>query len=143
MKRKTLEKNTVFVLDTSALFTLRDGERGADEVEAILRKGNEGKIVIFVSFMTLLEIFYIVWRREGKEAAHHAYVETKMLPFEIVDLSEAILLRAGHIKANYTLSVADSFIMATAIDKGGILVHKDPEFEQVSKIVEFMSLPYK
>ena len=143
MKRKSSEKNKVFVLDTSALFALRDDENGADQVESILRKGEKGRADIYVSFMTLLEVYYIVWRREGKEAAHYAYLETNMLPIEVVNIRESMLLQAGFIKANYTLSVADSFIIATAVDKEGILVHKDPEFEQVSDIVQLNSLPYK
>ena len=93
--------------------------------------------------MTLLEMYYVVWRKEGKDEAENIYRETKMLPIEIVDVNETILLHAGSIKANYSLSVADAFIIATALTKKGILVHKDPEFEQVSMAVQFITLPYK
>ena len=143
MKKKSSERDKIFVLDTSALFALRGDENGADQVEAILRRGEKGRADVSISFMTLLEIYYIVWRKEGKEAAHNAYFETKMLPIEVVNIDEAVLLQAGCIKANSTLSVADSFIIATAVLKGGILVHKDPEFEQVSDIVKLNTLPYK
>ena len=92
--------------------------------------------------MTLMEIYYVVWRKEGKEAAHNAYVETKMLPLDIVNVDELLLLQAGSVKARYTLSVMDAFIIATAKEKGGVLIHKDPEFEQVSGEVQCISLPY-
>ena len=93
--------------------------------------------------MTLMEILYIVWRKEGKEAAQNAYAETKMLPIEIVNVDEVVLLQAGSIKARFVLSVMDAFIIATAKEKGGVLIHKDPEFEQVTGEVQCTSFPYK
>lgn len=47
------------------------------------------------------------------------------------------------IKAINSLSVCDSWIIATAIATKSILVHKDPEFEQVKKKVLLKTLPYK
>jgi predicted nucleic acid-binding protein len=45
-------------------------------------------------------------------------------------------------RSNYG-SVCDSWIIATAIAIKSILVHKEPEFEQVKKIVLLKTLPYK
>ncbi len=43
----------------------------------------------------------------------------------------------------HNLSVCDSWIAATAIAEEAVLVHKDPEFEQVKAIVRLKALPYK
>lgn len=77
-----------YVLDTSALLALRGDERGADEVERILKEAEKGECEVYVS-------------------------------------------------------IADSWIIATAWQKEAMLIHKDPEYEQVKEIVELLPLPCK
>jgi len=67
----------------------------------------------------------------------------RLLPVEQVDVTEAILATASELKANYRISVADSWIIATAINRSAVLVHKDPEFEALSDRVALKTLPYK
>ena len=134
------ERSNLFALDTSALLTLWNDEDGSDEVEGIL-KGND-KIVI-VSFMSYMECYYRIWKDSGREKGRELYSYLFTLPMERVNLSEDILQSAAEIKATYTLSVADSWIIATAKVNGAVLVHKDPEFLQVINIVQLQNLPFK
>ena len=90
-----------------------------------------------------MEAYYRIWRLEGEESAKRIYAELLSLPVSRIDINDGILLRAGAIKANYRLSVADSWIIASAMEVRASLVHKDPEFEQVRDIVSLISLPYK
>ena len=129
-----------FALDTSALLTLWNDEDGADKVEDILK--SKDKIVI-VSFMSYMECYYRVWKSSGREKGREIYAYLFTLPVERVNLDEAILQSAAEIKATNALSVADSWIIATAKVKGAVLVHKDPEFIQVSHIVKLQDLPFK
>ncbi len=133
----------IYVFDTSAILTLRENEAGADIVEGILRKAQSRKAQVYVSFMSMMEVFYCSWRAEGKGAAHRTFLEMKMLPFHRVDVNDAILFLAGEIKGTYSLSLADSWIAATAIEREAVLVHKDPEFEPLKDRIELKSLPYK
>ena len=132
-----------FVLDTSAIITLQTDEPGADEVEAILRRVESGKARAFASFMTFMEVLYCRWRADGKAAAHRAYLELTMLPIERVNLSEPLIFLAGEIKATHSLSLGDSWIAATALEKQATLVHKDPEFEPLQDRLILKALPYK
>ncbi len=132
-----------YLLDTSALLVLRYDEEGADEVEALLHRRRGGESECLVSFMTFMEYFYSVWRGEGKATALKAYLQMKMLPLKRIDLTESLLLLAAELKATYPLSLADSWIAATAIESRTILVHKDPEFEQLAGRVELKALPYR
>ena len=131
------------MLDTSAILALRGDEPGADDVESILRESESGQAEVYASFMTYMEAYYRIWRLEGEESAKRMYAELLSLPIARVGTNDRILLRAGAIKANYGLSVADSWIIASAIEVKASLVHKDPEFEQVKDIVSLISLPYK
>ena len=132
-----------FVLDTSAILTLRADEDGADQVEAIIRDAATGNKLVYASFMTYMETYYRVFQLEGEEFAKRTYAELKSLPIEQILQDEIVLLQAGNLKATYRLSVADAWIIASALRVQATLVHKDPEFEQVAHLVPLLTLPYK
>lgn len=130
------------MLDTSAIFVYLESEDGADEVEKILILARKDKCKIFISFISLMEVYYIVWQRKGEGIAKEAIVLIKSLPIEIVESKERLTLSAGRIKANHKLSVADAIVAATAIEKSAKLVHKDSELEPVSQYVKTLKLPH-
>lgn len=132
-----------YVLDTSAVLTYVKAEEGSDAIEDILLLAKRGKHVVYLSFISFMELYYIGWQEKGENIAKELIVLVESLPVERVDSHPRLTLLAGRIKANYKLSVADAFIGATAIDKKAVLVHKDPEFEAISRYVEIMKLPYK
>ena len=132
-----------YLLDTSAILALRGDEPGADDVESILRKSESGEAEVYVSFMTYMEAYCRIWRIDGEESAKRMYAELLSLPVLRIDVNDRLLLRAGGIKANYRLSVADAWIIACAVEAEACLVHKDPEFKQVQDIVPLIFLPYK
>jgi predicted nucleic acid-binding protein len=135
-------ENKSFVLDTSAMLAFWNDERGADQVERMLKTAGSGS-KIYISFMTLMEGKYQLWRRVGKDTAGEFETMIRNLPLSRVDVTDSILNYAAEIKATTRLSVADSWIVATAMETGSALVHKDPEFEQVKDQLELVPLPYK
>jgi len=132
---------TRYLLDTSALLTLRDDEPGADRVAEVLEQAMQGKCKCFACFMTLMEVLYRVWRDESPAAGRLAYQQCKALPIEWLSSSEPLLLKAAEIKATFPLSIADAWIAACASEHGAILLHKDPEFTPLSVTQE--RLPFK
>jgi predicted nucleic acid-binding protein len=136
------ENPDAYVLDTSALLALWNEEDGASAVEEILRK-RQGHQKIFVSFMTFMECRYRLWRDQGREAADEMVRSLSLLPITRVDVDDALLSTAAELKAHYNISVADSWILATAIGRDATLVHKDPEFDALSDRVAMKRLPYK
>ena len=130
------------LLDTSAILALRDNEEGAETVENFLQKAKAGGVNVLVSFISFMEVHYIVWERENEELARIAYLELKNLPIKQVNFDEKLLLKAGEFKANYRFSIADAWITASAFMTESTLVHKDPDFEAVKDIVRLLALPY-
>jgi len=49
----------LYVLDTSALLTLIEDEAGADQVQELLEKAKRGEVILLVSFMSFMEVYYI------------------------------------------------------------------------------------
>lgn len=138
-----MERNKSYVLDTSAIFCFKDDEEGASKIEKILEEARNGGCQVCVSFMSLMEYLYITLIRYGEDLAHKAYLELTLLPLKIIESNEELRLTAAELKANHNLSVADAWIAATAKVEMAILVHKDPEFETISRSIKCLALPYK
>jgi predicted nucleic acid-binding protein len=130
-----------FLLDTSALLALRDNEPGADQVADLLYKAQKGESKCLSCFVTLMEIFYRVWKDEGEQEGRLAYEKCKSLPIEWIHESHLLLEKAAEIKATHKLSLADAWIAASALLADAVLIHKDLEFEHLN--CEQLVLPYK
>jgi predicted nucleic acid-binding protein len=126
----------LFVLDTCALLTLRSDEPGADRVEDLLARAKRRSCRLFGSFMTRMEPLYLICREEGEEAAHGALRLVDSFTIEWISCEPSILEVAARLKTRGRLSIADSWIGATAISRQAVLIHKDPEFAKFPEIAQ-------
>lgn len=129
-----------FLLDTSALLTLRDDEAGADRVAEVLNLAAQGKAKCYGCFITLMEVYYRVWRDEDKAAGQLAYQQCQALPIEWLSNTDTLLIKAAEYKALYPLSITEAWIAACASEQGAVLLHKDPEFTPLSVAQELLPL---
>jgi len=120
-----------YVLDSFAILAYLGNEEGADKVEELIDKAERGEVKLFMNYVNLGEVYYIVAREFGTAKANEAIAIVKRLPIEFVEVNESLALTAGRIKAMHSLSYADAFVVATAIDKKGVIVTGDREFEGV------------
>jgi|SRR5680860_1129537 len=134
------EQDNCYVLDTSALIALRADEPGTALVADLLHGAGRGDPRCLLCFMSLMEIFYCVWRVEGELAGETAYQLCLSLPVEIVHESPELLACAARMKAENNLSLADSWIAAAAMLANATLVHKDPEFSSLPLKQEVLPL---
>ena len=142
MKKQNGE-NENYILDSSAFLTLFEDEDGAETVQKLLERAKKGGIIVFTLFVSFTEIFYISFREKGEGEAQKRIKLMKGLAITRVESSQELGLIAGRLKANHKISFADTWIAATAIFYGAILVHKDPEFVQLKDEVKMLELPYK
>ena len=132
-----------YVLDTSALLTYIENEQGVEKVERILHEAIENKVVLFISIVSCIEIYYISWREQGKKVALERLELIDRLPFRQEKVEKQLIKIAGEIKAKNKISFADSCIAGLAKFRRAKLIHKDPEFEQLENEIEQIKLPYK
>lgn len=132
-----------YLLDTSAIFALMDKEDGWRRVGELLHLAGEGDIQLTACSVTLMEIFYISLQKVGEDAAARVLALVKAWPLAWFYPEEEELLVGGRFKASYRLSLADALIAAVARTQRATLVHKDPEFEELSGEVTLLSLPFK
>lgn len=136
-------KSRNYVLDSTAFLTMFEDEAGADTVQDLLERANMSEIHVFVSFVTFTEIFYITLREKGEKEAQKRIKLMDALATTRIESSKELSLIAGRLKAAYRLSFADAWIAATAMFYDAILVHKDPDFEQLEDKLKALKLPYK
>ena len=129
-----------YLLDTSALMTLRDDEPGAEYVAELLSAAASQRALVFACFMSQMELLYRVWRDESEAAGRLALEQCLALPIQWVESSPPLLRVAAEIKATSSLSVAGAWIAAAARLMGATLVHRDPEFAALDQPQDVLPL---
>ena len=110
------------ILDSWAILRyLEDAEPAASEVAALLEAERP-----IVSWINLGEVFYVVRRLDGEDAASEIVRDLRDV-IEAETPTPARIIEAARIKANHPLAYADAFAAATAIAHEGVLWTGDPE----------------
>lgn len=123
-----------FILDSSALLAFLYDERGREQVESLLHMAAEERATVRVHRIHLCEVYYILHRKGGEQAAEQMLKDLRGLPVRIDDrVSPALVREAGKIKASHRLSLADAFAAGLAKVREGTLVTSDRrEFEALA-----------
>jgi predicted nucleic acid-binding protein len=120
------------VFDTEALLIFYLDEPGADKVQQMLEKIQRSEHAGYLNIVNLTEFAYILQRRDPS-IAKEKEENLRTFGLEIVPVVDNELWRvAAKIKAQHSLSLADSFAAATAKIKGAKLVTgRDEEYKSV------------
>jgi hypothetical protein len=94
-------------------------------------------------FYIKLKDVYITYKEQGVSVAQERMQLFDDLPLLQEPVRPDAIACIGTLKATHTMSFADCCITGLAKDKSAILVHKDPEFEQLEEDIEQMKLSYK
>lgn len=136
-----------YVLDTSALLTVLNDEEGADTVLRIVavkgqKKQRSRNSTVHLPFMALMELHYLLIRKNGQAEAQKVIRMIKVWPVQLNESTRQWREEAARIKATTRLSVADAWICGLARLLDAQLVHKDPEYDTVKNLAS-LRLPYK
>jgi predicted nucleic acid-binding protein len=121
-----------FVLDTFAMLAYLQGASNGVRVRGIFQSDSQN---IYMSLINVGEVLYITERKQGIRKAQEVLASIRQLPIELLPVDEQTIFAAAHIKANCTVSYADSFAIAAAQAVGGTLITGDPEFGEVEELV--------
>lgn len=124
------------IFDSHAILRFSQDEAGADRVEELLVASRRGDLKAYINEINLGEIYYMTIRRIGLESAKGYLEHFFTLPIQIIAPSCEIIMSASEVKAQYAISYADCFAVATALQVGASIVTGDPEFKKVENLVE-------
>ena len=128
------EKNKKLLDSHAALKFLRK-ERGFEAVERVLRRAAAGDLKLLMSEINLGEVYYVLLRTQGKAAGEEIFASFLMLPVERVAADFTLVLSAAKLKAEFPVSYADCFAVATAMQHRAAVVTGDPQFKQLERQV--------
>lgn len=120
-----------FVLDSYAVLALVEDEPGAETVAEIVASE---RAELYMSVVSLGEVYYIVARKQGERAAEE--VVRGVTQEESLTLAEVTWPRAreaARIKAEGGLSYADAFVLGLARELGAPVVTGDPEIRDAAR----------
>ncbi len=124
------------LLDSYAILKFYQDEEGADKVERLLISSHQGNLKAYISEINLGEVHYKTIRRLGLLSARNYLEQFSELPIHVIPPSSDIILSASEIKAEYAISYADCFAVATALKVEASIITGDPEFRKVERLVK-------
>jgi uncharacterized protein len=126
----SVKKKRVF--DSYALLAYLKGEKGQERLMSYLSSDET-----VINSVNLGEVYYILARTQGiAQAQFFATTILPSLPIRCVTNGCADVMEAARIKAEFSLSYADCFAVATALKEQAPIVTGDPEFKKVENIVK-------
>jgi len=124
-----------YLFDSHALLAFFQKEKGTDTVARILEKALRQRMDRLICVINLGEILYVTKRHFGETKKLEVLSRVYQLGFKILPVPNSLVFRAAEIKAEYPISYADCFALASALEHSAILVTGDPDFKKVSRIV--------
>ena len=124
-----------YLFDSHALLAFFQNEEGAEIVAKILRESAEQRLEQFISVINLGEIIYMTKRRFGDQKKLEILGRIHQLGLKVLPAPEPLVYKAAELKAEYPISYADCFALASALKHSAILVTGDLEFRKVVHLV--------
>ena len=125
-----------YVFDSHALLVFFQKEQGSEVVAEILRKAVKQRQDRLISIINLGEIIYMTKRRFGDNKKVEILGRVYQLGFTVLPAPDPLVFQAAELKAEYTISYADCFALACALEHSAILVTGDPDFKKVAHLVK-------
>ena len=124
------------LFDSHALLRMFQKEPGHEEVARLLDHVRRVKMKKLICAINLGEIIYITKRAFGDQKKIEILAHIERLGFTIVPVPNSIAFQAAEFKAEYSISFADCFALATALDQKASIVTGDPEFRKVEHLAD-------
>jgi len=126
------------LFDSFAMLRFFYQEPGAERVRELLKEATRNDVPRLISAINVGELIYIVQRRSGEQAKLQMLVKLNSLGLATLPCPNELIFRAAELKARFSMSYADTFAVASAIEHNATLVTGDPEFRQVEHLVKIV-----
>ena len=118
----------VAVADAWAILALLRGEgQAALAMKRCLRRARTGNRNLLLNLVNLGEVYYRFAQIRNTDEADEAVAMLKQMPIDFYPIRERLVLEAARVKADYPLSYADAFAVATGRLESAPVLTGDPE----------------
>jgi len=130
-----LKEKVPLLFDSHALLKLFQKEAGHEKVARILAQAMRSGTPMYMNAINLGEIVYSTKRAFGDQKKIEVLAHVERLGFRILPVPNDLVFRAAEYKASYSMSFADCFALASAVEYRAVLVTGDPEFRAAEHLV--------
>jgi ribonuclease VapC len=123
------------VLDSYALLSYFEEERGADKVQRLLEQAEKGKLGLPMSMVNWGEVYYSLCRSKGAGKAEDSLLIIEQLPISLVEVGKAFMHDVAALKARHPIALGDCFAAALAIKWRCPVNTGDKEFEKLGNLL--------
>jgi ribonuclease VapC len=124
-----------FIFDSHGLLKFFQKERGYEKVVYLLEEIRKTGTEKYINAINLGEIIYSTKKEFGDQKKLEVLANVERLSFTILPIPNHLIFQAAEYKAQYALSYADCFALASAVEHKAILVTGDREFKKVEHLV--------
>ena len=124
-----------FIFDSHALLKFFQKEKGYEKVFHLLEELRKTGATKYINAINLGEIIYSTKKEFGDQKKLEVLANIERLNFTILPIPNNLIFQAAEYKAQYALSYADCFALASAVEHKATLVTGDPEFKKVEHLV--------
>jgi ribonuclease VapC len=126
------------VFDSHALLKLFQKEPGYQKVVRVLEESRRRKRTKYINAMNLGEIIYATKREFGDQKKLEVLANIERLDLTVLPVPNSLIFQAAEYKAEYSISYADCFVLASALEHEATIVTGDPEFKKVEHLVDII-----
>jgi ribonuclease VapC len=123
-----------YIFDSHALLKFFQQEKGYEKIVRLLKVSEHSKAAKYLNAINLGEIIYITTRQFGEHKKLEVLANIERLGFTILPATNSLIFQAAEYKALYSISYADCFVLASAVEHKATIVTGDPEFKKVEHI---------
>ena len=131
-------KNGPFIFDSYALLKVFQKEKGYENIVDLLRNIKKSRVEKYINVINVGEIIYTTKREFGDQKKFEVLASIERLNFTILQATNSLVYQAAEYKAQYSISYADCFVLASAIEHKAIIVTGDPEFKKVEHLIDIV-----
>ena len=125
-----------FIFDSHALLKFFQREKGYEKVIHLLEEIKKTGAKKYLSAINLGEIIYSTKREFGDQKKIEVLANIERLSFTVLPVPDNLIFQAAEYKAQFGISYADCFVLASAIEYKATVVTGDPEFKKVEHLIE-------
>ena len=126
------------IFDSHALLKFFQKEKGYEKVTQLLEEIKKTGATKYINAINLGEIIYSTKKEFGDQMKLEVLANIERLNFTILPIPNDLIFQAAEYKAQYAISYADCFALASAVEHKAILVTGDPDFKKVSHLVDIV-----
>ncbi|MDI6727386.1 MAG: type II toxin-antitoxin system VapC family toxin [Thermodesulfovibrionales bacterium] len=131
-------KKGPFIFDSYALLKLFQKEDGYEKIASLLAEIRKTGTDKYINAINLGEIIYSTKREFGDQKKIEVLANIERLNFSILPIPNSLIFQAAEYKAQYSISYADCFTLASAVEHKAVIVTGDPEFKKVQHLANIV-----